>query len=57
MIFVDSSAIVAMLAADPDAAALAGKLESDSERISGAPCHSRSLLAARQPVRACAGRR
>ena len=35
MIFVDSSAIVAMLAADPDAAMLAGKLESDSERISG----------------------
>jgi ribonuclease VapC len=35
MIFVDSSAIVALLAADPDAAALAGKLDSDSERISG----------------------
>ncbi len=36
MIFVDSSAIVALLAADPEATALAGKLESDSERISGA---------------------
>jgi ribonuclease VapC len=35
MIFVDSSAIVALLAADPEAAALAGKLESDRERISG----------------------
>ncbi len=34
MIFVDSSAIVAMLTADPDAAVLAGKLESDDERIS-----------------------
>ncbi len=34
MIFVDSSAIVAMLTADPDAAVLAGKLESDAERIS-----------------------
>ena len=34
MIFVDSSAIVAILAADPDAAALAGKLEGDAERIS-----------------------
>ena len=34
MIFVDSSAIVAILTADPDAAALAGKLESDAERIS-----------------------
>jgi ribonuclease VapC len=34
VIFVDSSAIVAILAADPDAAALAGKLEGDAERIS-----------------------
>jgi ribonuclease VapC len=34
VIFVDSSAIVAILTADPDAAALAGKLESDAERIS-----------------------
>jgi len=34
MIFVDSSAVVAILAADPDAAALAAKLESDAERIS-----------------------
>lgn len=34
MIFVDSSAIVAILIADPDAAALAGKLEGDAERIS-----------------------
>jgi len=34
MIFVDSSAIVAMLASDPDAAALAGKLETERERIS-----------------------
>jgi ribonuclease VapC len=34
VIFVESSAIVAILTADPDAAALAGKLESDAERIS-----------------------
>jgi ribonuclease VapC len=34
VIFVDSSAIVAILAGDPDAAALAGKLEGDGERIS-----------------------
>jgi ribonuclease VapC len=34
VIFVDSSAIVAILAADPDAAMLAGKLEGDAERIS-----------------------
>jgi ribonuclease VapC len=34
MIFVDSSAIVAILTADPDAAALAGKLAGDGERIS-----------------------
>ncbi len=33
MIFVDSSAIVAMLAAEPDAPALAAKLESERERI------------------------
>jgi ribonuclease VapC len=34
VIFVDSSAIIAILTADPDAAALAAKLESDRERIS-----------------------
>lgn len=34
MIFVDSSAIVAMLAAESDATSLAKKLESDRERIS-----------------------
>lgn len=34
MIFVDSSAVVALLTADPDAAALAAKLEGDAERIS-----------------------
>ena len=34
MIFVDSSAIVAMLTADSDAPTLAGKLEADPERIS-----------------------
>jgi ribonuclease VapC len=34
VIFVDSSAIIAILIADPDAAALAAKLESDRERIS-----------------------
>jgi ribonuclease VapC len=34
VIFVDSSAIVAMLATEPDAQALAKKLESDRERIS-----------------------
>jgi ribonuclease VapC len=34
VIFVDSSAIVAILTADPDAAVLAGKLEGDAERIS-----------------------
>jgi ribonuclease VapC len=34
VIFVDSSAIVAILTADPDATALAGRLESDPERIS-----------------------
>jgi ribonuclease VapC len=34
MIFVDSSAVVAILTADPDAAALAAKLEGDTERIS-----------------------
>jgi ribonuclease VapC len=33
MIFVDSSAMVAMLTADADAPALAGKLEADPERI------------------------
>jgi ribonuclease VapC len=36
MIFVDSSAVVAMLASEPDAAALAKVLESDRERISAA---------------------
>jgi ribonuclease VapC len=34
VIFVDSSAVVALLTADPDAAALAAKLEGDAERIS-----------------------
>lgn len=34
MIFIDSSAIVAILTADPDGAALAAKLEGDAERIS-----------------------
>ncbi len=34
MIFVDSSAIVAMLVAEPDARALAAKLEAEHERIS-----------------------
>jgi ribonuclease VapC len=34
VIFVDSSAIVAILTADADAAALAAKLETDRERIS-----------------------
>lgn len=34
MIFVDTSAVVAMLAAEPDASALAQKLEADRERIS-----------------------
>ena len=34
MIFVDTSAIVAILVAEPDAASLATKLEADSERIS-----------------------
>lgn len=34
MIFVDSSAIVAMLAAESDATSLAKKLEADRERIS-----------------------
>ena len=35
MIFVDASAVVAILAADPEAASLAAKLEAESERISG----------------------
>jgi len=34
VIFVDTSAVVAMLAAEPDASALAQKLEADRERIS-----------------------
>jgi len=34
VIFVDTSAIVAMLAAEPDAPALAAKLEAERERIS-----------------------
>ena len=34
MIFVDTSAVVAILAAESDAAALSGKLEADPERIS-----------------------
>jgi ribonuclease VapC len=34
VIFIDSSAIVAMLAAEPDAAVLAKKLEGDRQRIS-----------------------
>ena len=34
MIFVDTSAIVAILVAEPDAATLATKLEADRERIS-----------------------
>jgi ribonuclease VapC len=34
VIFLDTSAIVAMLAAEPDAAALAAKLEAERERIS-----------------------
>jgi ribonuclease VapC len=34
VIFVDTSAIVAILVAEPDAASLATKLEADSERIS-----------------------
>jgi len=33
VIFVDSSAIIAILAAEPDAPALAAKLEADRERI------------------------
>jgi ribonuclease VapC len=36
MIFIDSSAVVAILTGDPDAATLAGKLEADPERISAA---------------------
>jgi ribonuclease VapC len=36
VIFVDSSAIVALLASDPDAGSLAGKLEAEPERISAA---------------------
>lgn len=34
MIFVDGSAMVAMLAGEPDAATLAGKLSADGQRIS-----------------------
>jgi ribonuclease VapC len=34
VIFIDSSAIVAILTADPDAVSIAGKLEGDAERIS-----------------------
>jgi ribonuclease VapC len=34
MIFIDTSAVVALLAAEPDAAALAKKLEADRQRIS-----------------------
>jgi ribonuclease VapC len=34
MIFVDSSAVVAILTADPDAAVLAAKLETERQRIS-----------------------
>jgi ribonuclease VapC len=34
VIFVDTSAVVAMLAAEPDAPALATKLEADRERVS-----------------------
>ena len=34
MIFVDTSAVVAILIAEPDAASLATKLEADRERIS-----------------------
>jgi ribonuclease VapC len=34
VIFVDTSAIVAMLAAEPDASAIVGKLEAERERIS-----------------------
>jgi ribonuclease VapC len=34
VIFVDSSAVVAILTADPDAATLTAKLEGDAERIS-----------------------
>jgi ribonuclease VapC len=34
MIFVDTSAVIAILAADADAATLSGKLEADPERIS-----------------------
>ncbi len=33
MIFIDTSAIIAMLAGEPDAPSLAEKLETDSERI------------------------
>ena len=36
MIFVDSSAIVAIIAREPDAAIFAGKIEADDERISSA---------------------
>lgn len=36
MIFIDSSAVVAILTADADAATLAGKLEADPRRISAA---------------------
>jgi ribonuclease VapC len=35
MIFVDTSAVVAILTADPEAANLAAKLEAEPERISG----------------------
>jgi ribonuclease VapC len=36
VIFVDSSALIAILAAEPDAAALAARIEAERERISGA---------------------
>ncbi len=36
MIFVDTSAIIAILAAEPDAAAFATKLQAERERICGA---------------------
>lgn len=36
MIFVDTSAIIAILAAEPDAATFAAKIDAERERISGA---------------------
>ena len=59
VIFVDTSALIAILAEEPDAAKFAAKIEAEAECISGGACRSRSIDATGDDLRADAddGRR